>query len=148
MVKCLTTGPSPGNLKRNLKISEPGSKIFLIMLERNIIILGSLNGRSGSPSGIRATRFISISGIPRSQHDHLRGNDLGGIPFDTVFVFPVPGLYSALDVYLFAFSKIFVAMLKLATARPLGVYRTSGSRPKFPIRMALFKPLAIFSSPC
>src|SRR5437763_7374740 len=34
-----------------------------------------------------------------------------------------------------------VAMVKFATACPLGVYRTSGSLPRLPIRMTLLTPL-------
>src|SRR5205823_13296991 len=34
-----------------------------------------------------------------------------------------------------------VAMVKFATACPLGVYRTSGSLPRLPMRMTLLTPL-------
>src|SRR5207245_7932267 len=39
----------------------------------------------------------------------------------------------------------FVATVKFATACPLGVYRTSGSRPRLPIRMTLLTPAMLAS---
>src|SRR2546425_7311100 len=40
----------------------------------------------------------------------------------------------------------FVATVKFATACPLGVYRTSGSRPRLPIRMTLLTLPAMLAS--
>src|SRR3989344_4184498 len=45
-----------------------------------------------------------------------------------------------------SFHAELVARVALATATPLGVYRISGSAPKFPIKMTLLIPLAMLVS--